>query len=100
MPYCIKSAAAPATKGDAIDVPVCIVYPPPGAVLNIFTAGAPKIRFCIHSIRKTLARKGGKYIKAAVVAADTDYGRRRRRNRESHVRRRCCKACSGIRSIF
>ena len=57
MPYCIKSAAAPATKGDAIDVPVCIVYPPPGAVLNIFTAGAQRSGFVYIVLEKPWPEK-------------------------------------------
>lgn len=45
IPYCIKRAAAPVTKGAAMEVPVRIVYPPPGAVLRILTAGAQRSGF-------------------------------------------------------
>ena len=88
MPCCIKSAAAPVTKGAAIEVPVRIVYPPPGAVLKILTAGAQRSGFCVPVIRKSLPGKWSKYIKAAIVAANADNRRGSRRNCKCHIRRR------------
>ena len=40
IPHCIKSAALPVTKGVAIDVPLLVAYPPPGAGAVMFTPGA------------------------------------------------------------
>ena len=42
MPHCINSAALPVTKGVAIEVPVRLTYPPPGAQEVISTPGATR----------------------------------------------------------
>ena len=42
MPYSMYLAQTPVTKGVAIEVPVRMEYPPPGAQERMFSPGATK----------------------------------------------------------
>ena len=60
IPNCISRAAAPVTKGAAMKVPFRTLYPPPGAVLNMLTAGAVRSGLASSILVKPLPEKDAK----------------------------------------